>query len=102
MKRVYLYASMFEIFIQGGFTDGLKNEDLSTLAMKIVLFNQVGHNEIFKGPGGRYWLSCHGIRKPAEGKQRQPFLVIDPIWFDENGRVQSKGPTYTQQKMKMK
>lgn len=60
-------------------------------------FNQVGHNEIFIGPDGRYWLSCHGIQKPEEGRQEQPFLVIDPIWFDENGNVKSNGPTYTKQ-----
>lgn len=60
-------------------------------------FNQVGHNEIFIGPDGRYWLSCHGIQKPEDGKQEEPFLVIDPIWFDENGNVKSNGPTYTKQ-----
>lgn len=57
-------------------------------------FNQVGHNEIFRGPDGRYWLSCHGII-PGE----QPFLVIDPIWFNEEGNIQSNGPTYTLQKI---
>lgn len=60
-------------------------------------FNQVGHNEIFIGRDGRYWLSCHGIQKPEDGKQEEPFLVIDPIWFDENGNVKSNGPTYTKQ-----
>ncbi len=57
-------------------------------------FNQVGHNEIFKGPDGRYWLSCHGI---IPGNQ--PSLVIDPIWFDEEGNIQCDGPTYTLQKV---
>ena len=60
-------------------------------------FNQVGHNEIFKGPDGRYWLSCHGII-PDENDER-PFLVIDPIWFDESGNIQCDGPTYTEQKI---
>lgn len=60
-------------------------------------FNQVGHNEIFKGPDGRYWLSCHGII-PDENDEN-PFLVIDPIWFDEDGNIQSDGPTYTEQKV---
>ena len=59
-------------------------------------FNAVGHNEIFIGPDGRYWLSCHGITEDAA-----PFLVIDPIWFDEKGQVQSNGPTYTQQVVKL-
>lgn len=62
-------------------------------------FNQVGHNEIFKGPDGRYWLSCHGII-PDENDER-PFLVIDPIWFDEAGNIQSDGPTYTEQKIQL-
>lgn len=57
-------------------------------------FTAVGHNEIFRGPDGRYWLSCHGIVKG-----RQPFLVIDPIWFDKKGNIQSDGPTYTPQKV---
>lgn len=62
-------------------------------------FNQVGHNEIFKGPDGRYWLSCHGII-PDENDEN-PFLVIDPIWFDDMGNIQSNGPTYTEQKIKI-
>ena len=55
-------------------------------------FNQVGHNEIFVGSDGRFWLSCHGIRKDGI-----PLLVIDPIWFDEEGNIHSNGPTYTKQ-----
>lgn len=55
-------------------------------------FNQVGHNEIFKGPDGRRWLSCHGI-----GEDGIPLLVIDPIWFDDEGNIHSDGPTYTPQ-----
>jgi beta-xylosidase len=59
-------------------------------------FNAVGHNEIFVGPDGGYWLSCHGI-----SEESVPFLVIDPIWFDEEGQVQSIGPTYTKQVVKL-
>ena len=55
-------------------------------------FNQVGHNEIFKGPDGRYWLSCHGI-----GEDGIPKLVIDPLEFDMDGNIFSNGPTYTKQ-----
>ena len=57
-------------------------------------FNQVGHNEIFVGPDGRYWISCHGITHDAP---ESPSLVIDPIWFDHNGNIKSNGPTYTLQ-----
>lgn len=55
-------------------------------------FNQVGHNEVFVGPDGRYWISCHGIREDGV-----PMLVIDPIWFDKEGNIHSTGPTYTKQ-----
>jgi xylan 1,4-beta-xylosidase len=61
-------------------------------------FNQVGHNEIFRGPDGRLWLSCHGI---LQSKPDQPMLVIDPIWFDEAGRVRSNGPTHRPQVIKL-
>lgn len=60
-------------------------------------FDQVGHNEIFVGPDGQYWLSCHGI---IPGKS--PMLVIDPIWFDEEGNVHSNGPTYKKQVINLK
>ena len=59
-------------------------------------FHAVGHNEIFQGPDGRLWLSCHGII-PGQS----PFLVIDPLWIDENGHVRSNGPTYTRQKVRL-
>ena len=55
-------------------------------------FIQVGVNEIFTGPDGRFWLSCHGIREDGI-----PLLVIDPIWFDEEGNIKSDGPSYTKQ-----
>lgn len=58
-------------------------------------FKAVGHNEIFVGPDGRYWLSCHGIDTSGV-----PMLVIDPIWFDEQGAIQSNGPTYTPQEVR--
>ena len=60
-------------------------------------FNQVGHNEIFKGPDGRYWLSCHGI---TNNQHDTPMLIIDPIDFDEQGRIKANGPTYEPQTVK--
>lgn len=62
-----------------------------------IPFNQVGHNEIFRGPDGRLWLSCHGIQ--ADGV---PKLVIDPIWFDADGQVHSSGPSFSPQTIKLK
>jgi len=61
-------------------------------------FNQVGHNEIFTGPDGRLWLSCHGILK---SKPDQPMLVIDPLEFDVNGRPVKKSPSHTPQEVKL-
>jgi xylan 1,4-beta-xylosidase len=59
-------------------------------------FDQVGHNEVFTGPDGRLWLSCHGI-KPG----MNPFLVIDPIDFDADGNITIKGPTWTRQEIQL-
>jgi beta-xylosidase len=64
-------------------------------------FNQVGHNQVFQGPDGRLWLSCHGILKANEGKQPKPFLVIDPIDFDESGVIRQSKPSYLTQKIIM-
>lgn len=57
-------------------------------------FNHVGHNEVFTGPDGRLWLSCHGILKAEPDR---PMLVIDPIDFAEDGTITRKSPTYTPQ-----
>jgi len=62
-------------------------------------FNQVGHNQIFTGPDGRLWLSCHGILKANDGKQPKPFLVIDPIHFNVDGSIQQVKPSYTTKKL---
>ena len=58
-------------------------------------FRAVGHNEIWIGPDGRLWISCHGILK--EGNTT-PSLVIDPIWF-ENGEIKTNGTTWTEQRV---
>lgn len=59
-------------------------------------FNQVGHNEVFTGPDGKLWLSCHGIDSTGV-----PFLVIDPILFDEQGNIKKTEPTYTLQSIEI-
>jgi xylan 1,4-beta-xylosidase len=53
---------------------------------------------VFLGPDNRFWLSCHGIREPKGDKQEQPFLVIDPIDFDEKGNIIPSKPSYLPQK----
>lgn len=42
-------------------------------------FVQVGHNALFKGIDGCWWLSCHGITQDNPS----PALVIDLIEFDQ-------------------
>lgn len=64
-------------------------------------FNQVGHNQIFTGPDGKLWLSCHGILKANEGKQPKPFLVIDPVKFTKSGVIKKSKPSYTFQTIKV-
>lgn len=61
-------------------------------------FNQVGHNEIFTGPDGRLWLSCHGILK---AQPEQPMLVIDPIDFRPDGTLVPRQPSFTPQTIKL-
>lgn len=53
-------------------------------------FYAVGHNEIFTGPDGGLWLSCHGQQK----NNSTPFLVIDPLDFNEKGEIEKREPSY--------
>lgn len=57
------------------------------------VYRAVGHNEIWNGPDGRFWISCHGI---LNEESPTPYLVIDPIWF-ENGVIKTNGPTSSKQ-----
>jgi xylan 1,4-beta-xylosidase len=59
-------------------------------------FNQVGHNQVFTGPDGKPWLSCHGILK---SKPEQPMLVIDPIPFLKDGTIPRFEPSYQQRRI---
>lgn len=52
-------------------------------------YRAVGHNEVWTGPDGRFWISCHGI--PREDPI--PFLVIEPIDIVD-GVIQIEGPTH--------
>ena len=55
-------------------------------------WREVGHNEVFTGPDGRLWISCHGKLK----EDPTPYLVIDPINFN-NGVIKIDGPTFNKQ-----
>jgi beta-xylosidase len=61
-------------------------------------FRAVGHNEVFTGPDGNLWISCHGILKgDAEDHNVEiPGLVIEPIRFKGDAIV-IDGPTFTPQ-----
>jgi len=56
-------------------------------------WHSVGHNQVFKGPDGKWWISCHGILK---GENQKPGLVIDPFEII-NGEIIIKGPTFDEQ-----
>ncbi|MGI6300430.1 MAG: glycoside hydrolase family 43 protein [Verrucomicrobiota bacterium] len=55
-------------------------------------FEAVGHGQIFTGPDGRWWISCHGI---IPGNP--PFLCIDPLDFTNDGHILRREPSYTPQ-----
>ncbi|TKG94254.1 hypothetical protein EYV94_13300 [Puteibacter caeruleilacunae] len=59
-------------------------------------FYAVGHNEVFIGPDGRFWLSCHG----QSNRHKAPYLVIDPLDFDKKGNIIKTSPSYTVQTIK--
>lgn len=59
-------------------------------------FVAVGHNEVFTGPDGNLWISCHGQKKD----DHTPFLVIDPIKFSPEGEIVKSEPSYTSQTIK--
>ena len=57
-------------------------------------FTQVGHNQVFIGPTGDYWLSCHGN---LASDPEHPMLVIDPIQFRSDGQPHRSIPSFTMQ-----
>ena len=61
-------------------------------------FRDLGHNQVFKGPDGRYWSSCHAYVKGGDDKYGA-LLVMDPLEF-KNGVITSPTPTWTTQRVK--
>lgn len=61
-------------------------------------FKGVGHNQVFTGPDGRPWLSCHGVLR--SGMER-PMLVIDPIQFDSDGMLIRATPSHLPRKINL-
>jgi hypothetical protein len=55
-------------------------------------FTTVGHNQVFTGPDGSLWISCHGYRRGDENAS----MIMDPLWF-EDGQIKTKAPTFKPQ-----
>ncbi len=58
-------------------------------------FREIGHNQIFKGPDGRYWTSCHAYLKGGDNRFGS-MLMIDPLDF-KSGVVITTAPSWTPQ-----
>lgn len=52
-------------------------------------YTTVGHNQVFTGPDGSVWISCHGYRKGDENAS----MIMDPIWFEDK-KIKTDAPTY--------
>ncbi len=62
-------------------------------------YREIGHNQIFKGPDGRYWTSCHAYVKGGDNRYGA-MLMYDPLDFKE-GKIVMDGPTWTSQSVKI-
>lgn len=62
-------------------------------------YRELGHNQVFIGPDGRYWSSCHAYIKGGDNKYGS-FLVMDPLDF-KDGVITSPTPTWSSQKVKI-
>ena len=75
--------------------DGALLKDGKTLYDVDHPYRDAGHNQVFKGPDGRYWTSCHAYVKGGDDKYGA-LLVYDPLEFD-NGVIKTPAPTWTTQ-----
>lgn len=62
-------------------------------------YREIGHNQIFKGPDGTLWTSCHAYVKDGDN-HLGALLVMAPLEF-EDGRVITNMPTWTPQSVKI-
>ncbi len=58
-------------------------------------YREVGHNQVFKGPDGRFWTSCHAYIKGGDNRFGA-LLIYDPLEF-RDGLITSPCPTSTTQ-----
>ncbi len=47
-----------------------------------------GHHCVVTGPDGKLWMIYH--QKYDDGTNYRRFLALDPIWFDDDGRLQTR------------
>lgn len=79
-----------ELAKEGGY-DNLKFQDTEDP------YCETGHNALFLGPDGKLWNSCHYMLNNGESL---PQMGIEPVTF-KNGRFYIKGPTWTEQIVKL-
>lgn len=58
-------------------------------------YREIGHNQVFKGPDGRYWTSCHAYIKGGDD-YLGAHLIMDPLEF-KDGKIIANTPTWTEQ-----
>lgn len=58
-------------------------------------YREIGHNQIFKGPDGNYWTSCHAYVKNGDNTFGA-LMIMDPLEFKE-GKIITSAPTWTTQ-----
>jgi xylan 1,4-beta-xylosidase len=64
-----------------------------------IPYQQVGHNSLFVGPDGRYWICAHAYRNNEP--VLHPHLVIDPLNFAD-GTFTATPVSYTKQSVQIK
>jgi xylan 1,4-beta-xylosidase len=99
-KNVYgPYTRAENVPLFGARHDGALLQDGKTLYDVDHPYREVGHNQVFKGPDGRYWTSCHAYVKGGDDKFGA-LLVYDPLEF-RNGVITSPAPTWTTQAVRI-
>ena len=62
-------------------------------------YREIGHNQVFKGPDGNYWTSCHAYLKGGDN-MFGAMLIMDPLDF-KNGKITTDAPTWTTQTIRV-
>jgi xylan 1,4-beta-xylosidase len=54
-----------------------------------------GHHCVVTGPDGKLWMIYH--QKYDDGTNYRRFLALDPIWFDDSGKLRSRATRGTKE-----